>query len=131
MFKLTNLARHFAILGVLAAILGVYLLAIPTAVAIECGTNFTVRHCVNQLAGTFKLPQLSAYKIIQEIIAFLLAIAAAIATLAIIIGGIMYIMSIGDDSKTARAKKVLLYAVLGLLIVGAARLIVSAVGLIF
>src|SRR3989338_2907586 len=83
----------------------IILLLLPTAAlaAINCGTSIRIRVCIDSLGGTFGLPGgLTASGIIIEIIKFLLSIAAVLAVLAIVIGGIVYIMSLGDEAKAAR-----------------------------
>jgi hypothetical protein len=37
----------------------------------------------------------------------------------------MYITSLGDESKTSQAKKIIMYAIIGLLVLGAAGIIVN------
>lgn len=50
---------------------------------------------------------------------------AVVALGALIYGGVLYITSGGEDDKTSRAKRIILYAVVGLLVVGAAAVIVN------
>lgn len=52
---------------------------------------------------------------------------AMIALVALVIGGIMYIFSAGDENKAKTAKNVILFTVIGLLIIGLAALVVNAV----
>lgn len=52
----------------------------------------------------------------------------ALAVLFIIIGGIRYILSNGDQSQIAQAKNTVLYAVVGLIVSLAATAIISFVG---
>ena len=54
-----------------------------------------------------------------------LILVAAAALVAIIIGGIYYIISMGDTNKTETAKKAILYAVIGLIVVGLSLAIVK------
>jgi hypothetical protein len=54
-------------------------------------------------------------------------ISVLIAFFAIIWGGVTYMISIGDDQKTALAKKTILYATIGLVVIGLAGMIVNAV----
>ena len=63
-------------------------------------------------------------KIFENIIKTILYYSITIALLAVVVGGVMYIISLGDESKTARAKKIILYAILGVIIGGAAFAIV-------
>jgi len=55
----------------------------------------------------------------------LTGIAAALALFAVVLGGIMYIVSLGDEQRSARAKRILLFAIVGLIIAGIAALIIN------
>jgi|GEM_PF-3273900 hypothetical protein len=63
--------------------------------------------------------------IIRNIIIFLQAFLAAVATLLIIIGGFMYITSVGDEQKTGKAKQTIFAALIGLFVALIAGLIVD------
>jgi|GEM_PF-832292 len=58
--------------------------------------------------------------VLSSIMSYLRGIAGTIAVIFIIIGGIMYMMSIGDKNAVERAKKTLIFAIAGLAIVLAA-----------
>jgi type IV secretory pathway VirB2 component (pilin) len=60
--------------------------------------------------------------VLKSIMNYLQGIAGTIAIIFIIIGGIMYMMSIGDKNAVERAKKTLIFAIAGLAIVVAAPL---------
>ena len=63
--------------------------------------------------------------IILNVLAFSLDFLALIALIAIIIAGILLIVSGGSDEQKDRAKKIIIYVVIGLLVILFARLIVS------
>lgn len=65
--------------------------------------------------------------ILKNIIDWLLSIAAILALTAIIIGGIWYIVSIGDENKAKQAKQIIMYAVIGLIIVGISFAIIATI----
>ncbi|MFH1354436.1 MAG: hypothetical protein ABIH36_04050 [bacterium] len=73
------------------------------------------------------LSQLTFLVLITNIGVFLMSLIAALALVAIVWGGIMYILSLGDESRSARAKHIILYAILGLLIAGTAAVIAHTV----
>ncbi len=56
-------------------------------------------------------------EIIFNIIDWVLMVAAAIAVLFLIIGGVRYIISAGNPDQAGAAKKTILYAIIGLLII--------------
>lgn len=66
------------------------------------------------------------------ILAVLLSAVAVGAVIVLIIGGTMYLFSFGDEDRAKQAKRVLLYAILGLLIIGGSLLLVrTIIGLFF
>ncbi len=54
---------------------------------------------------------------------FLVALVASVALAALAWGGMMYILSLGDEARSARAKHIILFAIIGLLLAGIAELI--------
>ncbi|MEX0649702.1 MAG: hypothetical protein WD200_01760 [Candidatus Andersenbacteria bacterium] len=64
---------------------------------------------------------------IENIINWGLMLAALVAAIFLIIGGIQYITSQGDDTKAETAKNTILFAVIGLIVIGLAAAIVRFV----
>lgn len=62
---------------------------------------------------------------------FLLSITGVLAMLILVIGGIMYLTSAGDQKKTEDAQKLIKYAIVGLLIAILSLVIVKQVALLF
>ncbi len=60
-----------------------------------------------------------------------LLVIGAIALAVIIWAGVTYIVSLGDESKVGKAKKTLLFAIVGLLVIGVAGIIVNVIINIF
>lgn len=69
--------------------------------------------------------------IILNIIAFILDIALILAVLAIIVAGIYLIVSNGDEGQKDKAKKIITYVIIGILVILFARVIVVFVVNIF
>lgn len=68
---------------------------------------------------------------LMGIINGVLGILAVVAVIVIIIGGVQYMVSAGDPNKTKKAKDTILYACIGLVIIGLAAIIVNfVIGLI-
>lgn len=65
---------------------------------------------------------------IKNIILFLLSLVAVLGLLALVVGGLMYILSLGDESKAEHAKKIILYAIIGILVVGGSFMIIYTIG---
>jgi glucose uptake protein GlcU len=70
----------------------------------------------------------NANAIIVKIINWLLGILAGLAVLMIVVAGIMYITSQGDEGRVDSAKKWLTYAIVGLVVALLGYVIVAAVG---
>ena len=66
-------------------------------------------------------------EIIAGIILWILGLAAVIAVAAVIWGGFLYIASFGDENRAAQGKKVILYAVVGLILAGGSFFIIQQV----
>lgn len=64
---------------------------------------------------------------LQNIIKVILSFVGFLALLAIIYGGIKYIISLGDEKGTEQAKHIILYAIVGLIIIALSAVIVNFV----
>jgi len=56
-------------------------------------------------------------QILVNLILYILEFSAALAVLFIIIGGVRYIVSAGDEDAAEKAKRMILYAIIGLIII--------------
>lgn len=63
------------------------------------------------------------YRLLQVILSLLAIVAVA----ALIYGGFRYLTALGDEDKVREAKRIILYTIIGLLIVGASALVVNVV----
>ncbi len=57
---------------------------------------------------------------VARIVNLVLMIAGIVSVITVIVGGILYSISVGDSAKTAKAKDTIIYAVIGLIIVASA-----------
>lgn len=64
---------------------------------------------------------------ILAVLATVAALVAVLALVALVWGAVMYITSLGDESRIEKAKKIILYALLGLLVLGVAGIAVNVV----
>ena len=64
---------------------------------------------------------------IVAVLRVLTALIGIIAVAAILYGGFLYITSGGDEDKTGTAKKIIMYAVIGLVVIGIAGILVNVV----
>ncbi len=65
--------------------------------------------------------------VLARAILFLLGLSAVIAVLAVVVGGIYYIASFGDEGRAKTGKNIVKYAVIGLLVSGGAFFIIELV----
>ena len=95
---------------IVLGILAISLLAAPAAALAQSGfaTN------VESFEGTSSEPLLDA---ITNIVNTLLSLAALVAAVFIVIGGVRYVTSQGDDDAVAAAKNTILYAAIGIIVI--------------
>ena len=72
---------------------------------------------IGATAGIPLTSSISIRGIIFSVINLILALVATIALFAIIWGGVMYILALGDEARVVKAKRILLSAIIGLIIV--------------
>ena len=98
----------------------------------ETSANFTSSiYDVKRIRDSNRFPDLEPEAVIGEAILFLLGLVAVLGLLAIVIGGILYILSIGDEQKATRAKNTILYAIIGTILASAAWIIMKTIYGIF
>jgi hypothetical protein len=73
------------------------------------------------------LPKVSMQSAVTTIIKNILSFSFVITILALVVTGIYYLISEGNDEETGKAKKILLYLVIGMAIIGASYGIVSGI----
>lgn len=66
-------------------------------------------------------------KIILKVVKFLLSLAAVLALAAVVVGGLFYIISFGNEDKAKTAKKIITYAIIGLFLMGISFAIIETV----
>lgn len=64
---------------------------------------------------------------IVKVINFILGFTGLLALVALIYGGISYIISFGDENGAEKAKRVILYAIIGLIVIALSAVIVNQV----
>lgn len=78
-------------------------------------------------SGLFKGDEGQVNTILVRIINFLLSIIAVVALAVLIWGALMYILSLGNESRAEKAKKIMLYAIVGLILAGLSFAIIKIV----
>jgi hypothetical protein len=77
--------------------------------------------------GGGHLAWISFQQLALNIFYTLLGVVVALAATAIVAGGVMYILALGDEARASRAKRVVTYAIIGLFIAGIPLLIVNII----
>ncbi len=93
--------------------------------AVLCiGASFSITHAAAappEFSGTVEVPnpikRSDIAEIIEASLLWLLGIAGSVALLMLIIAGVMYITSFGDEQKVVTAKKIFNFTVVGLILV--------------
>lgn len=100
----------------------------PARGAVQCGINAaagvgdTANECPSPGTGGLDIGDL-----IKKVINIMSMLVGAIAVIMLIVAGFRYVTSAGSDSATAAAKKTIIYAVVGLVVVALAQVIVHFV----
>lgn len=119
-------------------VLGLFLLAIahPTWAAVAGPKGFfggleTLRDKVVAGGGvapsTLGDPIGGANKIIFNVIKYMLSLVAILALVAMIWASIMYILALGDEGKAEKAKNIILYAIIGIVVSGLSFVILTVI----
>ena len=95
--------------------------------------NFLTKLAVTLVGGggDVNIPKLTGEQVLHNGLNLTYFLAGTIAVIVIIIGGIMYVTSAGNSGNITKAKNMLLYAAIGLVIVIAAYAITNFVILRF
>lgn len=74
---------------------------------------------------------ISLAEILSNVLSFLLGVVGVLALIMLVIGGIMYLFSGGDEGRAKTGKSIVTYAVIGILVALAALVIVRQIALFF
>lgn len=66
--------------------------------------------------NAYGLPGGSIFGIVEGILYWLLAILGAVAIIGFIIAGIMYLTAAGDETQAGKAKKAMMYSIIGVIV---------------
>lgn len=104
------------ILAVTLAILGIFSFSTLPTSALDQKAKSGFEKGITESGGSGANKN-ALNKPIQEVINILLYVAGVAAVIVIVIGGIRYITSDGDANQANQSKKVIIYAVVGLVVV--------------
>lgn len=69
----------------------------------------------------------SSKEILQTIVKWLLSLIGTIAVISLLYGGYLYISSQGEEGQVEKAKNIMLYSVIGIIIIGLSAVVVNVV----
>ena len=116
-----------AFLG-LAIVMSAYLI-MSTIRFVLLGANGDLGSCINidDASGNITSGCVDANTMVSSAIGWFIGIAGLVSAIFVVYGGISYITSAGDPGKAAKARQMILYALIGLAIVGLASAITAFV----
>lgn len=117
--------RALTAVVILGGVLGTAFIPLADDALAQFKGGFEKVDAVGADSGIKKFANLSEF--ILAVLKVVGAVVAVLALAALIYGAVMYITSLGDEGKTEKAKHVIMYAIIGLLVLGAAGIVVNVV----
>ena len=116
--------KHIKQFTTIVCTIGLSILSATPTFADTCSADVPVkvREAAGCLGNTNGLPT-----VIQNILSIVIGVCGLVAVAYIIVGGYNYMTSSGDSAKIEKAKKTILYAVIGLIVCALAFIIVNFV----
>jgi hypothetical protein len=106
----------------IAAYAGAILMLPKIALAVNIDWGATISIGSGSGAGgglsnnPYNLPQGSIFGIVQGILYWMLGILSMVSLIGFIIAGIMYLTAAGDETQIGKAKKAMLYSIIGVIV---------------
>jgi beta-lactamase regulating signal transducer with metallopeptidase domain len=117
--------KYLILIPVIAAVFGLATLRVHTSPVFADSAQSEVQSGATAAGGNSSSPSINS--VIGTVINVLSAVVGVIAVIMIIVAGFKYVTSGGDSNSVSSAKSTLVYAVVGLIIVGLAQTIVRFV----
>lgn len=102
----------------LFAILGIIILSLTVASPVLARENFEIPN---------PLEHESIEELLNAIVDFIFYVALVVAPIMIIIGGFLFITSRGDPEQVSQAKKLIIYALVGLAIIYMSKILIGLI----
>jgi hypothetical protein len=115
--------------NIVRLIVGVLGLTVPsiTLAADPQGLSAGIAALKTSLGGSGVLTEGTLTQVIFNITSFFFFLVAIVALGALLWGGLSYILALGNDEKMQKAKRVILYAVIGVLLAGVSFLFIQTI----
>ena len=99
---------------------------ILNSISIALGADFTAKRCITAENTTecYNDGENDPVQMVSSMLQWVIGIAGVVSAIFVVYGGISYITSTGDPGKVKKAKDMILYALIGLAIVGLSEIIV-------
>lgn len=99
---------------------------ILNSISIALGADFTAKRCITAENTTecYDDGENDPVQMVSSMLQWIIGIAGVVSAIFVVYGGISYITSTGDPGKVKKAKDMILYALIGLAIVGLSEIIV-------
>lgn len=110
-----------------AAVIGLALVLAAPAFLTDLISIFDV---TNMTGGGSVSSQGGLYGIVYRFLVFLLSIVGTVAIISVVIAGIIYLTSAGDEKRIETAKKTITYSIAGIVVAFSALIIVKQVGIL-
>jgi len=82
---------------------------------------------LDELSTASQLPEKSVPEVLSDIANILLGLTGTIAMVGLIVAGVMYVTARGDDQQMEKAKNILIYIAIGLVVIAASYAIILGV----
>ncbi|MFZ2187073.1 MAG: pilin [Candidatus Moraniibacteriota bacterium] len=77
--------------------------------------------------GTGGLVNMSVYDLVTRVMNWLLGLIGVLAVIAFVISGILYLTAAGDEDQVEKAKSIMMYAIIGLVVALIGLIVVNAI----
>lgn len=106
---------------------GTIVLAALIAVLLGAGTSLlaSVQGGFSEVKGAVNLPNPDFREAVVKVLRYVVSFLALAGVIAIVVAGIMMVVGGGSDTSVQRAKKIIIYTLVGILVVFFARVIVG------
>lgn len=113
-----------AFYGATVTALAVAPLVAGAALGLPSSNGFNVNNATNASSG---LTNTTIYDLISVFMNWLLGIIGVLAVIAFVISGILYLTAAGDEGQIEKAKSVMMYAIIGLVVALIGLIVVNAI----
>jgi len=112
----------------LFAIFAVALVVVPGGLTYAASNMVSDGFSVSTAAGSADtLTNATFYSIVERVMNWLLGFIGVLGVVAFVIAGIMYLTAAGDEGQTEKAKSIMMYAIIGLVVALIGLVVVNAV----